>query len=218
VPYLNRLERNELFRVAVGLGFSAADFETSVDETSFTAVYAPTRDWFRVHESPLLVLGRSKVGDCEDRTLPIGLKTNVGEWFDKWLREVMRFHAEPDLWERAKRDEVLVQAAADDLDNAPFDEADKVALRVELDELLRTGQDAYSLTDDQYGQLAAGIADLAARLDKMGRREWLTYAAGTLALLQATVLPPDESRSILTKLVKAAANAFGHRIGLPAGP
>ena len=214
----NTRELNQLYFVIQEAGFDPGDFDRSHSDTIWDIEYRPTGDRFRLNESPGGLRAGWKIADGPTRERSAAPLRTALEVLDLWLAELKAEMEAPDLWGGLERDRALVQAVGENPENAPFDDADKEAINDALDEIEETAQAAYSLDGAQAAQLAAGIADLREKLDRMGRREWITYAAGTLALLQASVLPPDASRQIFVKLVKAAVNAFGHRYGLSAGP
>ncbi len=229
VPVLNKLQSNKVFEAIQASQFDPSDFhrvEGQVDdETVVWIQHLPSQSTLIISRATVagIDMGHQlkwQVGDHPTvMTLsPSAVKGTLTVGIDKWLAELEADIDTPDLWAEFERDRALVQAVSEDPENAPFDDIDKDAINHALHEIEETAQATYSLDGAQFAQLAAGIADLREKLDQMGRREWITYAAGTLALLQATVLPPDASRHILVKLVKAAVNAFGQRHGLSAGP
>jgi hypothetical protein len=146
-----------------------------------------------------------------DRCGPFGDGTIV-----LWLVQLKDELETPDLWAELKREkEILAAAATEDADNAPFDDAEKQKVLLQLNEVRAYTEKTYSLDDADNRVLNAKLDDLGRKLDSMGKREWITYAAGTLALLQATVLPPETSHHLFVMLLKG----IGHFVlpGLTAG-
>ena len=213
--YLKLLDRNALLEAVKAAGVDPREYEPFMDDERVRFGDRSTGSHFEVHSSPVGRVIDLKVGDGTRGTRPSGLIKEIVSSLETWLEMVEEFRTTPDLWAELERDDALFKATADDADNAPFEQADKDAVRREIQEIKATAKDAYELNDHALRQLQAALDDVGEKLDTMGRREWITYAAGTLAMLQATVLPPDEPRQLLLRLVRAAVNAFGHRLGLP---
>jgi hypothetical protein len=216
VPVLTKAERNALYDVIGESNFDHTEFSFTNGSAFFRLTHTPSGSFIHATTAKGMWTAQAQTGDEPQIRSSIG-RGALPSAVAAWLREVEEWEETPDLWAQLDSDQAVLQAATEDPENAPFDEDDKNAIRTALNELESTAKADYSLSDQQFAQLTTGIADITEKLDRMGRREWLTYAAGMLALLQASVLPPEESRHILTKLVRVAVNAFGHRVGLPPG-
>jgi len=136
-----------------------------------------------------------------------------------WLRDVKADQETPDRFAELQQErEMVIAATAEDVENTTFTTDEQETLAAQLREIAEYARKTYALSQDQMQALEAGLEDIGDKVGRLGRREWLTYVAGTLAILEATILPPEATRHIFLILVRSLAQLRGHTFPeLPGG-
>jgi hypothetical protein len=135
-----------------------------------------------------------------------------------WLSEVKHDLETPNLWTQLRQDqETLTTATSEDAENTPFTAAEQAEIANQLREIKEYVTKTYDLSAGQMHVLETRLDSIRDAASRLGRRDWLTWVAGTLTILQA-VLPPGAIRHILLMTLRSAAHLLGHPIPeLPSG-
>ncbi len=128
-----------------------------------------------------------------------------------WLSEVKRDQETPDRFAELQQErEMLTVATAENVENTPFTADEQTEIAKQLGEIKEYVKKTYELSQDQTQILEAGLDFIGVEARRAGRRDWLAYAAGTLTILGATVLPPETTRHIFLMLLRTVAQLKGH--------
>lgn len=214
---LLRSQKNEVFRVIEKVGLTPAEFEWSgtPDPTSKSSLgdilyttwpkitHTPTGCYFSfgslnttnnkfyVKYFPSL----EKFADTQIET--------DGSWrqtigiLEKWLGIVSREHFEPDLWS-ATNNKALVAEDISEFENSSFslDEQTRISKAiVELKSFLLATQKHSS---EQIQFIEERLNHLDESSKRLGRKDWITLAMGTLTnIIVGVALAPDAARELV---------------------
>ena len=98
---------------------------------------------------------------------------------------------------------LLAGGVNDDPNNSPFTEAELRRVRESLELLKIQIRQSASLVPEQFDLLSRKIDEIQLASERMGRKDWVNYVAGSLtSLCISAAFAPDVTRQIFT-----AANA-----------
>jgi hypothetical protein len=223
VTLINKKERNESLLAIQRAGLDPRDFEpprevergvfSKFEPDMVVIVHKPSRAEFSM--GPL------------QQARPEGMRiasANVGRtslfskrrarWvalFEEWLSalaEWQREEIQPDLWSQLADQDAVHAATASNADNAPFTINERAEIVAALNEFAAYAKTTYELSATETAELNGHLDNLAALTAKLGKRDWLTMAAGVCVILQ-TVLPADAPQHLFGMVVKVVAHLLG---------
>ncbi|OPF62020.1 hypothetical protein [Hydrogenophaga sp. H7] len=219
---LLRSQRNHVFAVIKEAGFDPLDFDWSKTSTRWhdngdspveELIHSPTGfhfvfDRFEGRANPRFTPREDRAAelDCGQ----VDSWEEVRHQLRRWLEIVKNEVEQPDLWVLAKEDKKLVAARIDDIENAPFslNEQERIRLAVgEIHAFLKSSAE-HSQSDLQFIQ--ARLEHLADSSSRLGRKDWITLAMGTLTnIVVGVALAPEAAR----ELVRTAGALLGWVVG-----
>lgn len=111
---------------------------------------------------------------------------------------VRREYLEPDLWELAQDDKRLIADNIDDFNNSPFSADEQRRISGAINELREFILSSSSYTESQCQFIEARLQHLEEASKRLGRKDWITLAMGTLTnIVVGVVLAPDAARELL---------------------
>jgi hypothetical protein len=220
VRRLEKWQWNPIIKAIEEVGLDPRDFD--LDDDGDTAIIRPRRSegFFAIGKDGSRRYDVSKaVGEQSPTGYPVHIWPTVEERFALWLDEVKRDQETPDLFAELRCErEMLAAATAEDVENTPFSADEQREIAGQLRAIKEYVKKTYELSEHQMQALEAGLDDIGEKVGRLGRREWITYAAGTLAILQATVLAPETTRHIFMMLLQSLAQLKGYTLPeLPGG-
>ena len=218
---LLRSQRNEIFALAKKAGLEPRDFAWSEVEPRWETAgalverithkptgYFFTFDRYERDANPVYSPSKQRAAekDAGRMTAWETVFGHVAQWVSALKDEVL----EPDLWNASSDDKKLVAASIDDLDNSPFthQEQERVAAAIgEIRNFLHSTAD-YSVV--QLGFIDARLRHLEEASTRLGRKDWITLAMGTLTnIVVGVALAPEAAR----ELVRTAGALLGWVVG-----
>ena len=128
-----------------------------------------------------------------------------------WLTDLKQDQETPDRFAELRHErEMLTNATAEDVENTPFTAGEQAEIRNQLQQIKAYVEKTYELSEDQVQALEAGLDEIRDAAGRLRRRDWLAYVAGTLTILEATVLPPETTRHILLMLLRSLGQMRGY--------
>lgn len=112
---------------------------------------------------------------------------------------VQREYLEPDMWELSASDKKLVAGDIDDIDNSFF----SVDEKSQIERCRKIGTIEYPKSDkthspDQIAFIDSRLKHLEDAANRLGRKDWITLAMGTLAnIVVGVALAPEAVRELL---------------------
>ena len=219
---LLRSQRNHVFTVIKEAGFDPLDFDWSKTSTRWNdngddpveeLIHNPTGfhfvfDRFEGRPTPRFAPREDRAAEMDCG--PVGSWEEVRHELRRWLEIVKNEVDEPDLWVLAKEDKKLVAARIDDIENAPFSANEQERIRLSIGEIhafLRASAE-HSQSDLQFIQ--ARLEHLADASSRLGRKDWITLAMGTLTnIVVGVALAPEAAR----ELIRTAGALLGWVVG-----
>jgi len=127
---------------------------------------------------------------------------HVGNWVTALQNEVF----EPDLWRASLDDKKLVATSIDEIENSPFSPSEQHRLKVAIGELRSFLHSTSNHSDIKLQFIDARLKHLEESSSRLGRKDWITLAMGTLTnIVVGIALAPDAAR----ELVRTAGALFG---------
>jgi hypothetical protein len=205
---LDKARRNEIFETLLSAGRDPRDFELTGETLSHPA----SGSSLTVGQHGQSFIVRYWAGDAdvvERPSLPWG---SVLGSVDEWAEEIERYASMPDLWaELASDREVITRASAPDVENAPFTESERSDVVKQLAEIRRYAKTALRLSDQRMEELDGRLRYLEEATARVGRKDWLLIAIGTMfSIAVAAIIPPDEVRNLITIFLQPLGHLFGH--------
>lgn len=128
----------------------------------------------------------------------------------RWLRVLRAEVLEPDLWELAAEDKKLVTAKIEDLDNAPFTPDEQHRIHVAISELGQFLKSTVGQSEANLKFIESRLQHLESASSRLGRKDWITLAMGTLTnIVVGVALSPESAR----ELVRIAGSLLGWVVG-----
>ena len=122
----------------------------------------------------------------------------VFELVKVWLANVQREYLEPDMWELSASDKKLVAGDIDDIDNSFFSVDEKLRLSVAVKEIGEYLKSDKTHSPDQISFIDSRLKHLEDAANRLGRKDWITLAMGTLAnIVVGVALAPEAARELL---------------------
>ncbi len=136
----------------------------------------------------------------------------VLELLPEWVEEIERDTSMPDLWaELGNQQELVAFVSGPDVENAPFTDAERSEVLKQLDEIRQYAKTALRLSEQQMQQLDGRLRYLEEATERLGRKDWLTIAVGTIVTMaMEAIIPPSEVRNVFTMLLHPLSHLFGH--------
>lgn len=131
---------------------------------------------------------------------------HVKQWVDSLTNEIL----EPDLWQASLEDKRLVAASIDAVENSPFTPEELQRIQGSLGEIRSFLHSTANYSDEQLRFIDARLQHLEEASARLGRKDWITLAMGTLTnIVVGVALSPDAAR----ELVRTAGSLLGWVVG-----
>jgi hypothetical protein len=100
---------------------------------------------------------------------------------------------------------------SDDPNNSPFSEAERIHIKDSISELKAELRQTGNFTGEQLELVNRKLDDIQSASERLGRKDWINYTAGTLtSLCIAAAFAPDVTRRIFESLNSAFSWVFTH--------
>ena len=209
---LGKWQWNPIIEAIEKAGLDPTDFD--LEDDGKEARISPRRS------NGTFIIGRTGSGGYEltkavEEWAPTGYPVytwdRVEEVFALWLSEVKRDQETPDRFAELQQErEMLVVATGEDVQNTPFTADEQTEIAKQLGEITEYVKKTHELSEGQTRALEAARDEITDAAARMGRREWLTYAAGTLTILGATALTPETTHHMFLMLLRFVMQVRGH--------
>ncbi len=126
-----------------------------------------------------------------------------GDWegqlslVEEWLTNLKREVLPPDLWSLLSEQTALVEAAAADSPNTPFNTAEIEEISDGLRELRAYIENAHHLDEQKHAFLESRLGYLVDAARRQGSHDWLHTAIGVLfTIVVGLTMAPDQAKEI----------------------
>jgi len=196
---LTKLQMNDVLVRVQAFRFDPAEFEWhDVEYPAFTVsriIHSTTCYYFEFEHS---AVEYSPGRDLRVRTV-FKLQSWVSKlaWVTSWLENLRAEVDAPDLWAMVGKARELAGAASSLDENRPFTFEEQVDIASKLDELkmyIVTGQEFQA---DRLKALEGQLNYLKSASERLGRKDWLTMAYGTLVSIGLLFLPSEKATGLL---------------------
>ncbi len=203
-------QKNQLFLITKEAGLDPAEFvwsevyskwsDTDVEDVA-QVTHEPSGFYFifdRVAHGELPRYFPSGNAAKEWQCDEVSIWDEVANEFKEWIEVVSREHIEPDLWLLSRSDKKLVAEKIDDLENTKFqpDEIQRISGAItEVREFLFSSS-TYSEAQRKF--IETRLQHLQDASNRLGRKDWITLAMGTLAnIVVGAAFAPETARELL---------------------
>lgn len=115
-----------------------------------------------------------------------------------WLAIVQREHLEPDFWEAYSGGNLLAANSLSDDENLPFTPTELLRVRSAIKEIGEHLKSRGSGSQAEAQLIDARLKHLEDAAGRLGRKDWITFAMGTLVnIVVGVALAPDAARELL---------------------
>lgn len=219
---LLRSQKNQIFALANETGIHTQDFAWSKvkpkwDSDKFTLVerithkptgYHFTFDRYQNEAHPRYSPSKLSLAEYDSSKCISWEEVliQVTSWLSILKDEVLL----PDLWQASLDDKKLVAASIDDLQNSPFNPSEQKRIKIAIGELRNFLHSTSANTTEQLMFIDTRLKHLEDASLRLGRKDWITLAMGTLTnIVVGTALAPEAAR----ELVRTAGALFGWVVG-----
>lgn len=204
--HLLRSQTNELFRAIEAHGLQPDEFEwgSPVNDqatSSMRLVHSPSKYFFEFIHFKLKHSARCAPHWSYAAELYLG---EFAEWsrlvgaFGSWLERLKREYFEPDLWHLRAAETRLIVADVRQLDNAPFSSDEQARISKALAELRSFLVSTGGHSEVQLKFIETRLDHLEESSRRLGRKDWITLAMGTLLnIIVGAALAPEAARELL---------------------
>ena len=207
---VEKLQRNSIFEAVEAGGLDLVECTFECDDAEARVTHVPSDSYFLLQgQYPFkatVVVGESRREPTEIHTW----NAVVGR-VERWAKEVRVDADTPDLWAELERGrELFTGIAYEDLENAPFTPEEQAEIAEEIDQIKAFVRRTYSLPDAQMEVLEAKLDDIAEAARRFGRKDFLVWLLGAIAvIIIGGLLPPEAMHHILTMVNHALGHLFG---------
>jgi hypothetical protein len=198
---LLRSQKNEVFLAIKEIGFEPSEFLWSEVQDYLRLTHEPTNFYFTFGVMDGQWYLRQYPGYSKAEDVFAGKPRDwapVITAFKTWVAVVKREHVEPDLWATVQQDKKLIAEKIDDLGNSPFTEVERSRISLAVSELHRFLMSSGGHTESQIQFIATRLQHLEEASHRLGRKDWITLAMGTLTnIVVGVALAPDAARELL---------------------
>lgn len=227
---LLRSQRNAVFRIIKEMGLTPAEFEWSAppdpasQSPSFSDIFHT--QWPKITHTPTgcyFSFGSSSVSNnqfyikyfpsaeqfAETQIETDGSWSNTIRIFEIWLGIVLREHTEPDLWSTTDN-KALIAEELTEFENSSFSLDEQVRISKAIVELKSFLLSTRQHSSEQIQFIEERLNHLDESAKRLGRKDWITLAMGTLTnIVVGVALAPDAAR----ELVRNAGLLLGWIVG-----
>jgi hypothetical protein len=127
-----------------------------------------------------------------------------------WATEVKLDADTPDRWAEIQREgEILTGARYIDVENTPFTLDEQAQIAEQLEQIKRSAQATYGLSDERMLELSAKLDEIKDASGRMGRKDWvLLFGGAMLGLILTDLLPPSAAQNILITVLHGLEHLF----------
>lgn len=226
---LLRSQRNDIFQAIQKVGLTPSDFTFTEVKSQFTD---STVSRFTYNHEPFYFIFDNYMDrddqfswDCFacphfDRRKPYECVRYT--WVEilseatTWLSVVQREVTAPDLWLSLAQEKELTKAAAEESEeNLPFSDSEKKRIAQGLHEIKQHILLSQKLSKDHQEFVSARLTHLEEAASRMGKKDWITLAVGTLTnIVIGVVLDSNAARELFRIAGTALQWLFKHGVPL----
>ena len=215
---------NEIFNLVKSYGLQTTDFGWDEAATKWPGsngtisvqqlVHRPTGYFFKFDcygrvARPSYQPGKEQAA-AEIVAGAMGSWESVLEEVEKWVESLRDEVSEPDLWALAQDDKKLITARIDELDNTSFSAEEQARVKLGIAELSTLLKSTGKHSGEQLKFIDSRLKHLEEASGRLGRKDWITLAMGTLAnIVVGLALAPEMAK----ELVRTAGSLFGWVVG-----
>ena len=214
---LLRSQKNQAYAAIKQAGLEPSDFEWALVSDSWRLVHRPTNYYFIFGTENGINGLRWRVSFFPSQSMA---KETFGgfykEWeeafgvFKTWTSILGREHAEPDYWDVSKQEKKLIAEKIDDLENSTFSFAETQRISSAINELREHLITSGAHSESQIEFMTTRLQHLEDASHRLGRKDWVTLAMGTLTnIVVGAALAPEAARELL----RTAGALLGWTVG-----
>lgn len=202
---LLRSQKNQAYAAIKQAGLEPSDFEWELVSDSWRLVHRPTNYYFvfgttigvngptwSVNYFPAQSMAKEAFGGFHKEW------EGVFGVFKTWASILGREHAEPDYWDVSKQEKKLIAEKIDDLENSPFSTAETLRISSAINELREHLITSGVHSESQIQFITTRLQHLEDASHRLGRKDWVTLAMGTLTnIVVGAALAPEAARELL---------------------
>ncbi|MBI5922153.1 MAG: hypothetical protein HY847_10985 [Betaproteobacteria bacterium] len=202
---LLRSQKNQAYAAIVDAGLEPSDFRWARTNGSLRLTHRPTNFYFVFGAENGFHGQRWVISFFPAQSLAKEVFAGYfSEWektlrtFKTWVSIIAREHSEPDYWAISQQEKNLIAERIDDLENLPFSSTEILrissAIRELKEHLLANGTQSAK----QIEFISTRLQHLEDSSHRLGRKDWITLAMGTLTNIAVGVaLAPETARDLL---------------------
>lgn len=119
---------------------------------------------------------------------------NAGAWAGFLKREI----SVPDLWASMQTEREFMSGGPSTAANTPFDRSEKERISKSLSEIRGFLESTQKLSDAQMADVSSRLAHLEEAVNRVGRKDWLAIAYGTLVNIAFTAaLSTEQAKAFI---------------------
>lgn len=212
---LTKLERNEIFRAIAASSLDPDECTLNQNDNEVLITHTNSGSTFKFtfvgtgHVDIYAV--QSDVVDGHHLRFQTAYEIDsVTPFITEWAEEARVTFDTPDLWAEMRRSRELIAATQRaDFSNAPFTQDEQQQIAALLQEIKKQVSEQFELTNEQMAQVNEKLDELSEASTRMGRKDWLIIALGTIAalIITATVLP-GIGEHILAMIIHGLGHLF----------
>lgn len=206
---LTKTRRNDVLKVLVAAQIDPRGFDWTVEQDgdSFSIlVHLTTGSYFSFRPTNCECSPSAKLRPDYD--------VHLGEWsrqlklLEKWTPYLKPEIEEPDLWESLTQD-VSEAATSFDTENRLFSPVEQGFVAEQLILIQNAIIEGHALQQAQIAALTAGVTYLIESSKRMGRKDWINLAVGTIVnIAVAASFAPEAGRDLLHMLTSSLQSLF----------
>jgi hypothetical protein len=197
-------QRNQVLRAIQAAGMNPAEFSWEiVDDYEGTATSVSKL----VHRGGYFLFGctldnsfyfyRSPGEDTRSESQHPGTWGREFDGFQRWLRFLKTEVEEPDLWASIKAEKDLILGSSSTIENSPFSAEERKRLLKDVHEIKQFVIKTAKLTEGELSYVTDRLDYLVEASGRMGRKDWINVAVGTLInVVTAVALTPAGTREL----------------------
>jgi hypothetical protein len=117
--------------------------------------------------------------------------------FIRWLNNLKREIESPDLWSAIANEKIFSEAPSSDNNDAIFSNEERIRIAQNINEIKQYLLSTQSFSTEQKQYLDGRFDYLVAASERLGRKDWILLAVGTLTnIIIGMALMPDIAREL----------------------
>jgi hypothetical protein len=209
--------RNEIYDAVVSGGLDPRECDFDYHDEWARVTHRPSASYLDLNGNILRWVATPVIGDRVPIVPAPFNWLDLEEHVRGWAEQVRRDYETPDKWAEIERDdEILTGVRYVAVQNTPFTAAERAQIAEQLEQIRRSAQTAYALSEAKMELLAAKLDEVLAASGRMGRKDWAVFFGGVmLTVIVTDLLPPSAVQDILVSVLHALEHLFGADGGPP---